>query len=977
MKRVILGTLVVLASLIGGVPALAQDARLDGYVTDEQGSAIPGVTVTATGPSLIVPAVAVSDSRGYCLLASLQPGDYALTAELTGFRTARREGLQARAGSTFTVDFALSIGGLQETVLVSGTPPLIDARSPTTTVNVSGDLLRRAPLSSRRLWSDVLDLAPAVSSRQISGLDMGKRAYYYLGAHIFAHSLSINGAPAAAYSDGGAHSVDLGGDAVVEVEIKTGGLDAASPNSTGVVTNVITRRGGDSFEGGASFTHQSLDWNGNNAGDGLPSTQGVNITDLTLGGPIARGRVWFFGLLRYSDLDNGISRTAADLAFLRAFRPDFTPFNNWSRSYQPYVSTTVQATPNQSLQAFVQHDRSRFVQDGARNTDRIAEGGTGGSLVNVRLSSVWGRRVTTQFSASWNNKSGAGADTYKAHTGVGPSVVVHRDAFLSRGIPTGSGALVTMNNTQSLDIRKGEVAVLRGDLTFLQQSGVGSHEFRTGFYAAPRLRYDVFTQAVNGGFVLEEVRQADSNNPAAGLVPFHRRYVDVPNEHVVKARDRDVGVYVQDSWKPGPSLTVNAGVRVEFVRRFDDLFGVERQRSVDFGPRLGVAYATQDGLTVFRASYGRVHEAVNGRDPITLLGSPIGSGGGVVTQTSRSRSRDEYDTNGDGVMDSIVITPASAARLYDLEFADGLHQPYIDEAIVGVRRQFAARIGLDVSWTRRYYRDRWAVVDINGIYPDQPGQPFGGFGRVDPTRGLFYQQRNADWSTQVISALQVVASKSLSNGLEFLVGLNRQWQHLSGTWNPTDPARFIQPDAFPNNRELGHIFGNDEHNSLDGRGVPSGAANRPYSVRVAGRYAAAGDIRLAASYVIQAGDYSGPILTRLAAADPVFGPATITLANGTTQPNPLATTIRFAGATRSDGQVRNDTSRYLQLSASRVFRFAGGQQIEPTVNLFNVFNNGAQTQFAAGGNQLYSPNYLAGANQHPPRSVSLTLGYRF
>lgn len=114
------------------------------------------------------------------------------------------------------------------------------------------------------------------------------------------------------------------------------------------------------------------------------------------------------------------------------------------------------------------------------------------------------------------------------------------------------------------------------------------------------------------------------------------------------------------------------------------------------------------------------------------------------------------------------------------------------------------------------------------------------------------------------------------------------------------------------------------------------------------------------------------------AADPAFGPATVALANGTTQPNPLATTIRFANETRGEDQVRNDTSRYLQVSISRVFRFGrSGQQVEPTVNVFNVFNNGAQTQFAAGGNQLYSPNYLQGTNQHPPRSVSLTLAYRF
>ena len=63
------------------------------------------------------------------------------------------------------------------------------------------------------------------------------------------------------------------------------------------------------------------------------------------------------------------------------------------------------------------------------------------------------------------------------------------------------------------------------------------------------------------------------------------------------------------------------------------------------------------------------------------------------------------------------------------------------------------------------------------------------------------------------------------------------------------------------------------------------------------QYNAPWQISIGASYVIQAGGYVGPLVTRIAAADPRFGPGTVTLANGTTQPNPLAATIRFCGAT--------------------------------------------------------------------------------
>jgi hypothetical protein len=425
------------------------------------------------------------------------------------------------------------------------------------------------------------------------------------------------------------------------------------------------------------------------------------------------------------------------------------------------------------------------------------------------------------------------------------------------------------------------------------------------------------------------------------------------------------------------SITLNAGVRIDSVRRRDALFDVVRQNSVDVGPRLGMSYQMANTDIVWRASYSRVHEEVNGRDPITLLGSPITSGGAVVVQSSRLPVLNMYDVNGDGIFETQISTPPSVPRLFDLEFAPGLHQPYIDEFIVGLRRQFGGQTSIDVSGTRRYYKDRWDVVEMNGFYPDGPFQPFGGFGRVDPNRGLFYQQRNSTWNKQVITALQAVITKDVTSGLQFVVGLNRQWQKVDGTWNPTDPARFIQPDAFANDKEIGNINGNDAFNSLDGRGSPIGAAWRPYSMRIAGRYFPPWGIVVGGSYVIQSGDYSGPILTRLTAADPRFGPPTVRLANGATQPNPLATTIRFAFPTRGEGQQRLETSRYLQFSVGRKFKIKGTHEFEPTLNVFNLFNSGAMTQFIAGSNQLYSPNYLNTGNQHPPRSTSVRAVYRF
>jgi hypothetical protein len=407
-------------------------------------------------------------------------------------------------------------------------------------------------------------------------------------------------------------------------------------------------------------------------------------------------------------------------------------------------------------------------------------------------------------------------------------------------------------------------------------------------------------------------------------------------------------------------------VRVDFVRRFDDIYGVERMNSTNVGPRFGFAYmVTADARTVLRGSAGRVHEQVNGRDPITTF----------ATTSNRFR-RDLYDAQGDGVFEQEIITPAATNALNTVAFDPDLHQPFTDEFVLGFAKQFKGQISVDISASRRYFRDGYAEVDINGIYPDGPNQPFRGFGRVDPNRGQIMQQTNATWSSIVVQNVEAIIAKNMSHNFQVMTSLTRQWQHIDGTWNPTDPARFIQPNAFPNNRDLSrHLFGNGDDNSLDGGGNESGVAYRPYSVRMAGQYFAPKDIRVSASYIIQAGGYLGPVIKSVV-ADPIFGPGTVVLANGTGQSNPLATTWRFAYDTRSDGQLRNETARYLQLNLGRTFRF-GRSSVDTGLGIFNVFNTGAHTQWNTGAQRLGTPTYLSRFNRHPPRAFQLTLAYKF
>ena len=962
------------ALLWSASPALAQtgDGNLRGYVKDESGAILPGVSVTATSPELLAPVVAVTDGTGLYRLNNLPPGAYVITAELTGFSTVRREGILVRAGATFSIDFDLKLSALQETITVTGDSPMIETSKPTTSITLDRELIRAAPISSRRVFSDALDLAPGISSRNVDD-GVGRRSYYFKGAVIFSHVFTLEGAPAGSFLDSSAHSIGFGGDTVQDTELKLSGVDAASPTGTGVVMNIIAPRGGNAFKGSAIYDYQNTKWNSDNtkggsAPGGQPTAQSVNQFDLSLGGPIVRNRIWFFGAFRRADLSNGISRSPLNTENIAKLVPDFKPFDNFLKSNQPFAKVTAQVTTRHEMTAFYQNDRSKYSSNRELDNKQYLFNSTGGGLSHARVNSVWTNQLTSSLSVSYNDKRGNDASTYEGVDLNGPQIQIHQDAFANAGRQDGTGALARLNTPDAIALSNAHLWLIRGDLTYYKQGWGGGHEFRAGIWAAPSMVRETTTEYINGGFVLQEDRFIDPANHLAGTTPFHLRTRSPVVVPTIREHDRDIAFYVQDSFTPTPRLTANVGLRVDFIKRQDKILGIDRQKSTAVQPRVGLSYLiTEDARNVIRASYGRLYEQVNGRDYIVTFGSL-----GAVDTT------DVYiDKTGNRTS---VFTPATRSVDPNLLFDKDLHQPYLDEFSVGYNRQFPGQISVGVAATQRRYKDNFAEVDINGIYPSGPGQPFGGFGLVDPNRGIVTQQTNNTWTGVVVNAVEMTFAKNMSHGFQVIASATRQWQYLTGTWNPTDPARFVQPNAFANNRDLSQqLFGNGDDDTLNGGGRESGAAYRPFSVRIGGQWLAPWGISVGGSYVIQAGGFVGPLLERLNANDPQvtqFGPATVRLANGLTQPNPLATRLRFQGATRSDGQIRNDDAKYLQLKIGRVFKF-GTQSFEPALNIFNAFNTPANTQWGVGANQTYSPNYLNRFNRHPPRAMQLSMAYKF
>jgi hypothetical protein len=968
----------LLALSVAGI-AIAQDGSLRGYVTDDTGAFLPGVTVTAASSVLIGGSrTAVTDQTGYYRLINLPPGDYSVTAELSSFATYRREGIQVRAGATFSVDIQMQLSSVQETITVTAETPMLEIAKPSNVLNIDGAFMEDMPLQSRRNWSDFLELTPGVNARPfVDG--SGRMVYFGHATEHFAHVSQLDGMTFGGYQDFQLTYMGLPVDAVEDTQVKTGGVDASSPTGTGLVINVVTKSGGNNFSGSAVYSLQPMSFNGDNTGNtgGTPTTSNVNQLDFTLGGPIMRDKVWFFGAFRYADLEAGISRTQKNVDDLNAFFPGFEFFNNVTQAKQPYVKVTAQVNPNHQLSGTYQKDR--LFASGDREyhyTQYSTIYSTGGSLFSGKLSSVWTPDLTSNITVGYNNKGSSDASTFEPYPLTGPEVRIHQNTIISAGRVQGTGRLISGGGRADGNeaYLPSSLWMARADFTWYKEGWGGSHEFQTGFFAAPRSSYDQLANYINGGFILEESRQIDPANPAAGTVPFHRNYRDPTSLTTRLARERDYGIFLQDSWKPHQRLTLALGIRADFITRHDDIFDIDRMKDTAIAPRAGFSYLlTKDARNVIRGSYNRLYEQMMGRDAVTLFGA-----------TSRTTEIDEYDANGDGVFENRIVAPAVSAGLGSYEIDPNLSQPYVDEFILGFRKQFAGELAVDVAFIDRTYKETYARIDVNGIYPDGPGQPFIGFGRVDPARGILYQQTNNTWSTLDYQAIEITATKNLRNNFQFMAGINKQWQSIQGDWNPTDPARFIQPDHFPNNHGLYMPRGNNEDNSLPAPGTTTltyGPTWLDFSVRLGGTYLAPKGVVIGVSYSLVAGPWSGPVVTQISATDPDvtrFGPQRVPVAGGGTQPNPLATTIRYAYGDRGEGQVRAPAVGTFGVKIGKKIPLGGSKEVEVAANLLNLFNADGYWQYNYNGaSELFNPNYLQMRNQQYPRSLQLNFAFRF
>src|ERR1041384_981825 len=281
--RVVTRLMVMVGILAFAVPAYAQEATMSGTVTDSTGGVLPGVTVTAVHEASGNTFQAVTDSRGVYRIP-VRIGVYQLTAQLQGFATVTRGGLEMLVGQQAVINLQMAPSTVQESLTVTAEAPLVDTTTSTRSGNVDPRQMQELPLNGRN-WMDLALLAPG-SKRNEGGIPDNRQGY---------SQLNVDGQTITALFGGtGDDQPKYSRDAIAEFELISNRFDATQGRSAGLQVNAITKSGTNTPAGtlGGYFRNDRF-----NAADAIQqrvlpySNQQLSGT---FGGPIRKDKVHFF-----------------------------------------------------------------------------------------------------------------------------------------------------------------------------------------------------------------------------------------------------------------------------------------------------------------------------------------------------------------------------------------------------------------------------------------------------------------------------------------------------------------------------------------------------------------------------------------------------------------------------------------------------------------------------------------------------------
>ncbi len=566
--------------------------QLVGTVTDTEKAPLPGVNVTISSPSLMLPQMATTTSEnGSFRFFSLPSGTYKVVFEMPGFRGVVREGIIVSASRTVSLDIALEQGGIEESITVIGESPTVDLKQTQTGTTFTKDLIAALPLS--RDLASIFNSAPGMFARTSFGSDARSNNFVVDGVKM---QDPVTGDP---YQTVPWNAID-------EVSIETGSQKAEYGAVKGALVNVITKAGGNIFSGGLNFYYRSKSLQSDNT-QGTPfEGQFVGfryqyLPGFSLGGPIIKDKVWFFTSLDY-DKSSSYTQGFPAPATYGGAQPEAAPIGQ--TTIAPFGKVTFQLSDRDKLivsgywrgYKWDHRDASRWTVLNANPREDSAV-----TIATAQWTRTMSKDVLFNLKGSWYSLH----QYLLANDSLSPLVDEATDNINHGGY--GSDWWYTRRRAE-----------MTSDLTWYKDNWLGSHEFKFG---------------ADAEFSFDGTECQYYQDPHfEGVFPEGFKAVDIflwdgaPNwawvgtELKQKNNLVQVGGFLQDTWSPAKRLTVNLGVRLDYSqgsyppqkkRNSDEWTNEETIRAMSFtmfSPRAGATYAlTPDGKTVLKASFGRYY----------------------------------------------------------------------------------------------------------------------------------------------------------------------------------------------------------------------------------------------------------------------------------------------------------------------------------------------------------------------------------
>lgn len=885
----------VLTLLVPEVCGQTLGSSIAGTVRDGTGGVLPGVTVEISSPALLGGVQSlVTDARGQYRVVDLRPGTYTISCSLPGFQSVRFEDVVLRASFTATINVEMPTASVEETITVSGASPLVDIRTNVSERSIDQALLEGVP-TARGIFA-VAALVPGMTTNipDVGGSETHQLTRLSVhGSEDRDLSFNSDGLDITGNNGNGGIGVTYYNQALQEeVSVQSKALPAEIGGG-GIFLNMISKDGGNQFRGTAFLSYTGGSLQSNNVSDNqraLGMTDPARVDSLldfnpTFGGPIVRDRLWFIGSYRYWRNNRLEANT---------YNPDRT--QALDRQLLVNYSGKISAKLNDSNRLGFLVDWNKKYREERRDRTSLYQfispeaskwQRQGGPIGNARWTSTLRDDLLFEAGFSFNRISWF----TRAQPSVDPLALPRLDLSLSLlegRVETELDRDIPQNRTLSA-------------FTTWYPSWMGSHALRAGvqYNNAP-----YFNRNKTGGL--------DLTGRFRNGVPDSVTVWNTPVE--ARIRIEDLSVFVQDSWTIKDRFTLNLGTRFErYVgsidaqsapagtfapeRRFERITDVPHWNTIV--PRLAAVYdLTGSGRTALKANASKYMQK---------------QGASFMNQVNPLRLNSEVrtwtDTNGDRFPQVGEIGPGRGEldRGATVSLDPDLARPYQWEFTTTLEHQLTDRIGVNVSYFRRQYFDVYQAV--NQALSDADYVPVTIASPLDGAPFTIYDQKveSVGRFDNIVKSFDGLGSRY--NGVEITFD-RRLANNFSLFGGYTLGSHKVCSSASTNPNDRINSCGNHPFDST-------------HIANLSGLYQLPGAVKLSGHYQYKTGQ-------------PLIRDYTVTRAivPGLTQVNQRV-------LLRAAGEVRQESLSLLDVRLSRRFTIGSNVVFEPTVDMYNLFNENA------------------------------------